>query len=113
MRGLCTLVYPLRLRFAQPPLPEGEARGAVRHPTAPTNCLMRPTSILQFAFWAKSSEDGLQSVGENLFLCFGFRQILAQSGEIGLDLRLGAGGTDHDGSAVLHFSPSNAVSLSK
>ena len=44
-RGYCTLVYPLRPRFAQPPLPKGEARGAVHYPTVPVNCLIRPAHL--------------------------------------------------------------------
>ena len=47
-----------------------------------------------------SGEDGLQGSGQNVLLSLGLGQILAQGGEVGLDLGLGAGGTDDDGGAA-------------
>ena len=45
-------------------------------------------------------QNGLQSFGQLVLLGLGFGQVTAQGGEVGLDLRLGAGGTDHHGGAA-------------
>ena len=47
-----------------------------------------------------SGEQGLQSGSQGVLLSLGLSQILAQGGEVGLDLGLGAGGTDDDGGAA-------------
>ena len=45
-------------------------------------------------------QDGLDGSGQSILLGLCFSQVLAQGGEVGLDLRLSAGGTHHDGSAI-------------
>ncbi len=46
-------------------------------------------------------QDGLNGSSQCILLGLCFGQILAQRGEVGLDLRLGAGGADHDGGTIL------------
>ena len=46
-------------------------------------------------------QDGLNGSSQGILLGLGLGQILAQGGEVGLDLRLGAGGTDHHSRTVL------------
>ena len=54
--GLYIPVYPLRLRFAQPPLPKGEARGAIHYPiTAAPFFLCRQNRLLRDDVTAKLS----------------------------------------------------------
>ena len=49
----------------------------------------------------ESGKDGLQRFGKGILLSLGFGKILAQGGKVGLDLGLGAGGTDDDRGAAV------------
>ena len=54
-----------------------------------------------------SGQDGLQSGGQNLLLSLSLGQILTQSGEVGLDLGLGAGGTNDNSCAAFQSVDQN------